>query len=92
MTYLFNLSKLNGRRSKLEIYVDALDAVVEKDKITHVMGKASLNSRQRERYFPEMEGQGLLASNCVNEKKKYEITERGRDIRKRIKELLYLLN
>jgi len=48
MTYLFNLSKLNGRRSKLEIYVDSLDAIVEKDKITHVMGKASLNSRHRE--------------------------------------------
>ena len=82
------------RRSKLEIYVDILKALVYRSplKITHVMCKANVNCSVLKEYLDFLTKQGLVEEKIIRkERKVYAITQLGMTVLKQFRELKEVL-
>lgn len=82
------------RRSKLEMYVDILKALVHKGplKLTHVMYKANVNSRVLKEELDFLIKQGLVEERTVGKRRVvFAITQRGITVLKYFKELKQVL-
>lgn len=82
--------KLKDRRDRWIIYGDIIDALSEGSK--GMMNRANIGFRQKENYIDEMSKAGLLVAYEENGRKKYHVTYKGIDLKKRLIELLKLTN
>lgn len=75
-------------RSKWEVISDILKAVEEEEKVkkTRIMQKAYLDWRNFKRYFDFLLAEGFIAK-CNPTPDYYEITEKGRKLSKRLKDV-----
>lgn len=83
---------LRKERSRWEIIHDILAVALEekKAKKTRIMQRACLDWRNFKRYYGFLIEENLLA-NCNPEKDCYVLTEKGKDLLKRLKEVDELL-
>lgn len=84
---------LINERSRWEIIRDILHVafVEKKAKKTRIMQKACLDWRNFKRYYDYLMGEGLLA-NCNPEPECYVITDKGKEVLNKLKELDEVLN
>lgn len=80
--------EVKRERSKWEVILDILKAVEEEKKVkkTRIMQKAYLDWRNFKRYFDFLLAEGFIAK-CNPTPEYYEITENGRNLSKRLKEV-----
>jgi predicted transcriptional regulator len=78
------------RRSQWEIYDEMLDILIRDGRPTHLMYGANISFKQKEEYLHEMEKMGLVKL-IEGSKNSYEVTDNGKEFRKRFDVLLSLL-
>ena len=83
-----------NRRSRLEIYIDILEAVADgNSKPSHIMYKSNLSWKKLKGYLNFLVDQGLLIRREHRRRERYEISERGLKILlyfRKIKEIFQL--
>jgi len=78
---------LRKDRSRWEIILDVLEAAQEeKTKKTRIMQRAYLDFRNFNRYFDFLQQEGFIA-NCDPNPGSYELTENGRELLRRLREV-----
>lgn len=80
-------------RCRWKIILDVLTTLAKekKAKKTKVMQKACLDWRNFKKYFVFLLDNGFIAE-CNTEEKNYEVTEKGMELLKRLKEVDEMLN
>ncbi|VVB97652.1 Winged helix-turn-helix [uncultured archaeon] len=80
-------------RSKWEIISDILKVTQEEGKVkkTRIMQRAYLDWRNFQRYFDFLLTEGFIAK-CNPDPEYYEITEKGRNLSKRLKDVAAVLD
>jgi predicted transcriptional regulator len=92
-----NRSKLERytiRRSKLEMYLDLLKVLAQRDqlKLTHIMHTTNLNCSVAKKYLDFLTLQGLVEEKIIRrERIVYAITQRGLTVLKQLRELKEVL-
>ncbi len=84
---------MRKERSRWEIIEDMLKVLIEEKKMkkTRIMQRACLNWRDLQKYFDFLLEEGFIAE-CTNPGKgNYEITEKGRELLKRLKNVEEIL-
>lgn len=80
------------RRSRLDIIAGILDAAVEETVKTRIMNKTSVNFIQFKEYLQYLLEAGLIESRKGKKKTTYRITERGKLLLQRFKEIEEMCN
>ncbi len=84
---------MNKERSRWEIILDILKVTREEGKVkkTRMMHKANLDWRNFKRYFDFLQADGFIAK-CNLDPDRYELTEKGKNLLQRLKELAELID
>ena len=79
---------MRRERSKWEIILDVLKVIREEEKVkkTRIMQKAYLDWRNFQKYFEFLLAEGFIAK-CNPDPGFYEMTERGKILLKKLKEI-----
>ncbi len=82
------------KRSSFDIILQILELLNEKEscKKTEIVYDINLNFKTAERYLKCLEKKGLIKLERYNNVKLYSITNRGRELYERIKELREIIN
>ena len=83
---------MTGRRNKLQIIIDILTLLQEKEKVkpTHLLYKGNLSYDRLKKYLTELEDKGLIMVVKEKDKTFYKLTDKGYNFvmeAKKIKEL-----
>jgi predicted transcriptional regulator len=82
------------RRSKLEMYIDILSVLAQKEplKVTHIMHKANINCSILKGHLNFLIQQGLIEEhNTVKQQVVYAVTQRGKTVLKHFTEIKQVL-
>ncbi len=84
---------MKQERSRWEIILDILKVAREEGKVkkTRIMHKANLDWRNFKRYFDFLQADGFIAK-CNPDSSCYELTEKGKNLLQRLKELADLID
>ncbi len=80
-------------RSRWEIILDILKVTKEEGKVkkTRIMHRANLDWRNFKRYFDFLQADGFI-KNCNSDPDSYELTENGKNLLLRLKEVTELVD
>ncbi len=80
-------------RSRWEIILDILKVTREEGKVkkTRIMHRANLDWRNFKRYFEFLQANGFI-TNCNPDTECYELTEKGKNLLQRLKELAEMVD
>ncbi len=84
---------MKQERSRWEIILDILKVTREEGKVkkTRIMHRANLDWRNFKRYFEFLQANGFIM-NCNPDTECYELTEKGKNLLQRLKELSELVD
>jgi len=80
------------KRSRLEIYLDVLEAVASGiEKPTRIMYATNLSWKPTQKIIEFLINQGLIKEFTVGKRRRYEITEKGLDVLKYFRRIQKIL-
>ncbi|MEM0271336.1 MAG: winged helix-turn-helix domain-containing protein [Thermoprotei archaeon] len=81
------MSRVEGARSKLKIYMDILRVIEEEGEAipTHILYKANLSHDRLTAYLGDLEGRGLIAQVVHGENRVYTLTSEGKKFLRELK-------